>query len=441
MTYTEERKTVCENERPDMLGKRIILCLAKNNETLDRRDIAERIGNPYQTVKYGLKKLENEGVLEKPFITKEIGRGKGKTKSHTQGYKLKESIDVFIKLLFKYFDDTEFKEFHRSAYCQNMINTQFVKNIKSKWNYPDDEFIRNRYLTAIFFDGENGRLYEKTSEHTGVKILDLPTEKRLEMANEHIKGSLNYLLDFVRPYLSDEDIMFLLKSSPSALNFSLTDLFRDTALSELKNDRIFFAPFKFQWNDGTGRSDIYIKNFLISEGIDWVKDARIELWPTITVTDGKNSLFFRRDNKQEKVYLKTDKKSYVFDIVKDEKSHSEWIVLTYPEYKHLDEKSLAKILEILPENQKRKYYRKAIEYIHEIFLEQLLMNFISDIRLDRFVSQNTYSTWLDVSLSVRFCLNGKKKLHKAVEVGRGETDYRQHPNPELLTGEFDECKD
>lgn len=415
------------------LDYQILKAILKTDNGFNYSEIKEICKFTDPTLTNHLKKLCKE-----EYLLRTKSRNKNEY-PHPVSYTICNDIKTFKKLAAEFLGTPMELTFHSSTYCQNMINTQFVKNIKSKWKYPDDEFIRNRYLTTVFFDGGNGRLYEKTSGHTGIKILDLPAEKRLEMANEHIKGSLNYLLDFVRPYLSDEDILFILKSSPSALKFSLTDLLRDAALSELKNDKIFFARFKFRWNDATGISDIYIKNFLISEGIDWVKDARIELWPTITVTDGKNSLFFKRDNKQEKVYLKTDKKSYVFDIVKVEKPYSEWIVLTYPEYNTLDEKSLAEILDILPEEQKEKYYHKVKEHIHEIFLEQLLMNFISDIRLDRFVSQNSYSTWLDVSLSVRFCLNGKKKLDKGVKIGNGRTDYRQHPNPWLLTGEFDKC--
>lgn len=153
-----------KKEQPAVIDKKIILCLANNYETLDRDDIAKRIDNSYQTVKNGLNRLKEHNILEEQNIKKELGRGRGKTNSYTFGYKLLKTVDVFIKLVTKYFDgyDSQFNDFFLSDYCQNMINQQLVKKIKIEQGYKRDADFKEVFLFCWddIPGDDNGRLID-----------------------------------------------------------------------------------------------------------------------------------------------------------------------------------------------------------------------------------------------------------------------------------------
>lgn len=175
-----------KKEQPEVIDKKVILCLSKKHETLDRNNIAERIGNPYQTVKNGLNRLKEQGILEESDVKKEIGRGKGKIQGFTQGYKLRKSIDVFIKIFSNNFNDSEFREFHRSAYCQGMINQELAKYLIEKWNCPENVELFDKVKK------ETVKLYELSERNPKItlpKLLQMsPTALKIAFLDEPHKS-------------------------------------------------------------------------------------------------------------------------------------------------------------------------------------------------------------------------------------------------------------
>lgn len=344
---------------------------------------------------------------------------------------IKNDIETLKNLINVFKEKPEWLEFHHSAYCQKMINIDFVKNIKSKWNYLNDEIIRNRYRSAIFFEDYDGEICElpsllkyqidiSTQTLGGKKILNLTKEKRMEMADDLIKGLTNHLFGAPLPYLSDDELLFILKSSPSALKFSLTDILSqssDVALSEIKNEneRLKRFAFAFCWENVPGIDEDRIKNFLICKGIDWVKNAKIEKSDNGTkinvFDDNVNSLFYRFDEGKNKVYLKIDKKTYEMDVKEIKKGCN----LVFPDSGLIFKfKNPVEIWESTPEKDRRRYNYKMEKHIQDIFIEQILINFISDIRLNLFTAQNPYFTNLKVILQVQFSLDGQEKICKTV---------------------------
>lgn len=186
-----------------------------------------------------------------------------------------------------------------------MINMDFMKYIKSKWNYPDDESLRQSYRKVLDYRHKRG------------EYLEITQEKCLEMANEHIRGLEPHLFgdNVPFPYLSDDELFFILKSSHSAFKFAFNvHTPTDEEISKLREDFSLFTECDFNWEKVPGKDSIKIINFLEGVGVDWVKNAGIEKSNDnkITISNGKKSLSF--ELKEGKTKYKINEKSYVLYI-------------------------------------------------------------------------------------------------------------------------------
>lgn len=442
-----------------------------------------------------LNKLHDEEkyLLKKSYTNKS---------SHNAYYCINNNIEIFKKLFDEFIGTLYWLEFHSSAYCQNMITLEYVRNIKSKWNYPNDELIKKSYLEVfedyqpvfswddpennsklIEYLGKTGISFSKTpriekgdnntiiisdgkknislilnDEKTEVKIddgiitdttgnrityksepklfarmengklnlyrrekkLEITKEKCIEMANEHIKGLSYYVYgtNLPNPYISDEELLFILKSSPSAFKFALTDVLSqptDAELSRIREDISLFALCVFCWENVPGKDTIRIINFLEDVGVDWVKNAKIEKSSdnkVITISDGKNVLPFELNEEKNKV--KINKKKYIL-YSKEVKKGCTVVSFLYADPDTLGKNSLIEIWNQLPDFRKERYFSPIKRLIpNNIFSEQIILNFISDVRLGHFVAQPLYSTGLEVCLNVRMSLNGQEKICKDI---------------------------
>ena len=373
-----------------------------------------------------LLKLNKMGVIEYGYVSKQRNN---KPPQSIDAVKFVNTIVAIKYLVDKYPD---ILKFHISPHVQNIINADFVRAIKLKWNYPTDEFIKNRYIHAIFYEDEGGRICElpaifkyqidDATQSIGGdktrKILSLTKKKRMEMVNDHIKGLANHLFSATLPYLSDEELLFILKSSPSAFKFALTDVLSqpsDAELSKLREDMSLFTMCVFCWEEVLKKDASRLTNFLEAVGLDWVKNAKIEKSSdnkVITISDGNNSLRFKLNDGKNKV--KINKKSYIL-YCKEVKKGCTMVSFLYTDPDTLDKNSLNKIWNRLPEFFKERYVSPIKKFIpNNIFSEQIILNFISDVRLGDFVAQPLYSTVLKVGLNVRMSLNGQEMIHKDI---------------------------
>ena len=325
--------------------------------------------------------------------------------SHNIYYSLNNKTEIFKKLATEFIENSYWLEFYSSAYCQNMIHAEFVKSIKSKWNYPDDKSIRQNYRTVLDYRQQKG------------ECLEINTEKCLEMANKHIKGVEPRLFgDQVPfPYLSDDELLFILKKSSSAFKFAFNVLIpTDEVLSKLREDDLLFTSCSFFWENVPGQDSNKIIKFLEAEGVDWVENAEIEKNSDnkVMISNGKKSLFF--ELKKGKNKIKINEKSYILHS----KEVGEGCMVanffqTDPDTLHNN--TLIKIWNQLPKFLKERYSNPINTLIpNKLFLEQIILNFILDVRLGNFVAQPPHSTVLKVGLNVQMSLNGKEMIHKDI---------------------------
>lgn len=406
---------------------KVINELLENTDLIAVEVLRKRLGMDRRGIdRDHLLQLKKTGVIEYGSIFKQRNN---KPPQSIDAVKFANTI-VALKYLVDEYPDI--LKLHSSPHVQNIINADFVRAIKLKWNYPTDEFIKNRYLYAIFYEDENGRICElpalfkyqiddatQSIGGNGIrKILSLTKEKRMEMTNDHIKGLANHLFGATLPYLSGEDLLFILKSSPSAFKFALTDVLSqptDAELSKLREDISLFTMCVFCWEDVPGKDSIRLTNFLEAVGVDWVKIAKIEKSSdnkVITVSDGKNHLSFKLNEGKSKV--KINKKSYVL-YSKEVKKGCTFVSFLYTDPDTLDKNSLIEIWNQLPEFHKERYISPVKRLIpNNIFSEQIILSFISDVRLGYFVAQPLYSTVLKVGLNVRMSLNGQEMICKEI---------------------------
>ncbi|MDD5472668.1 MAG: hypothetical protein PHU34_00810 [Candidatus Methanoperedens sp.] len=328
--------------------------------------------------------------------------------SHNIYYYINNNIEIFKKLVTEFMESSYWLEFYSSDYCQDIINAEFVKYIKSKWNYPDDESIRQSYREVLDYHQQKG------------ECLEITEEKCLEMANNHIRGlKQNLFGDNVPfPYFSDDELLFILKSSHSAFKFAMTDVISpvtDAELLRMKEDILLFTWHPFCWEDVPGKDSIWLINFLEAVGVDWVKTAKIEKSSdnkVITISNEEKNLTFKLKDGKNKV--KINEKYYVF-YSKEVKKGCTMASFLHTDPDALDNNSLKETFSQLSDMRKKRYLSPIKQLIpNQLFLEQILLNFISDVRFGCFVAQPLYFTELKVELKVQMNLNGQKMISKDI---------------------------
>jgi hypothetical protein len=380
---------------------KVINELLENTDLIAVEVLRKRLGMDRRGIdRDHLLQLIKTGVIEYGSIFKQRNN---KPPQSIDAVKFTNTI-VALKYLVDEYPDI--LKLHSSPHVQNIINAEFVKNIKSKWNYPDDESVRQSYRTVLDYHQQKG------------ECLEITQEKCLEMANKHIRGLEPRLFgDKVPfPYLSDDELLFILKSSSSAFKFAFNvPTPTDEELSKLREDGSLFTACVFFWENVPGQDSNRIINFLEAVGVDWVKNAGIEKSSdnkVITISNGKKSLSF--ELKEGKNKVKINEKSYVL-YSKEVKKGCTVASFFYTDPDTLGDDSLIEILNQLPEFWKERYSNPIKRLIpNQLFLEQMILNFISDVRLGHFVAQPLYSTVLKVGLNVRMCLNGEEKLCKDI---------------------------
>lgn len=325
--------------------------------------------------------------------------------NYIQSVRIAHTTGALQQLLNEYPD---LVKFHRSVNCQNMINVDFVKYIKTKWNYPDDESVRQSYREVLDDHQQKG------------ECLEITQDKCLEMANKHIRGLERHLFgdNTPFPYLSDDELLFILKSSHSVFKFAMTDVIShatDDELLRMKEDILLFSWHPFCWEDVPGKDSIWLINFLESVGMDWAKTAKIKKSSDnkeITISNEEKS--FTLKLKDGKNIVKINEKSYVF-YSKEVKKGCTMASFLHTDPDALDNNSLKEKFSQLPDMWKKRYLSPIKQLIpNQLFLEQILLNFISDVRFGCFIAQPLYFTELKVELKVQMNLNGQEMITKDI---------------------------
>ncbi len=148
----------------------ILTALLKAEKELCYSEIKNNCGLTDPTLWSHLKKLSQKGYL---LLRRKSN--KKKEYPHPVYYYFNNNIEILKKLI-NVFTDTP-QLLHLSAYCQSMINRKLVEKIKTDWNYRKD------------------------CELTDIKM---PLD------------------EYLKWYLSDKDLEWILKTSPSALKTALT---------------------------------------------------------------------------------------------------------------------------------------------------------------------------------------------------------------------------
>ncbi|MDD5474326.1 MAG: winged helix-turn-helix domain-containing protein [Candidatus Methanoperedens sp.] len=153
----------------------ILTALLKAERELCYSEIKNNCGLTDPTLSSHLKKLSQKGS---PLVRHQYLRRKSNKKKeypHPVYYYFNNNIEILKKLIDVFIDTPQL--FHLSAYCQSMINRKLVEKIKTDWNYRKD------------------------CELTDIKMP---------------------LGEYLKWYLSDKDLEWILKASPSALKTALT---------------------------------------------------------------------------------------------------------------------------------------------------------------------------------------------------------------------------
>lgn len=380
---------------------KVINELLENTDLIAVEVLRKRLGMDRRGIdRDHLLQLKKTGVIEYGSIFKPRNN---KPPQSIDAVKFANTI-VALKYLVDEYPDI--LKLHSSSHVQNIINAEFVKYIKSKWNYPEDESVRQNYHTVLDYHQQKG------------ECLEITQEKCLEMANKHIRGLEPRLFgdNPPFPYLSDDELLFILKSSHSAFKFSFNGPSpTDGELSKLREDILLFSWRPFCWEDVPGKDSIWLINFLEAVGVDWAKTAKIEKSSdnkVITISNEEKSLTFKL--KDGKNIIKINEKSYVF-YSKEVKKGCTMASFLHTDPDALDNNSLKEILNQLPDPRKKRCLSPIKKLIpNKLFLEQIMLNFISDVRLGYFIAQPLYFTELKVELKVQMNLNGQDMISKDI---------------------------